>query len=378
MEIREAYKREFLITLQESPAWDLFVSSILKGMHFIQDDVKFTMGNVPRVVNLTPQYLDEYKTFLQQDEIVKVTLDIVGVKIKVTNCKVSNDGIKWSDFDTVTGEFYIKSLQYQELKNINIICLDFYPDMVSCNDVKMLLNVFGLDRDDVEFSSFDVMLTATSPYLVNYILKRINIPYNMEYFFDNGSEVEVTGSKLETVRDGITIQRVGGDMFYYDSYMTLIQNKDYIKTDSGTYKIKSVNRNTLTCDAPEASGTFSVIRREFITPIDNNNKLLSILEFDFNREDADLAERFIKRVTPVRCDQGFKGKVDLRITTNLRVQATCAIPKVNIFSIMKLKEEISLIDNRELRVYLNGLFEDDLRLIDLEYNDYQTDEIVLL
>lgn len=378
MEIREAYKREFLITLQESPAWDLFVSSILKGMHFIQDDVKFTMGNVPRVVNLISQYLDEYKTFLQQDEIVKVTLDIVGVKIKVTNCKVSNDGIKWSDFDTVTGEFYIKSLQYQELKNINIICLDFYPDMVSCNDVKMLLNVFGLDRDDVEFSSFDVMLTATSPYLVNYILKRINIPYNMEYFFDNGSEVEVTGSKLETVRDGITIQRVGGDMFYYDSYMTLVQNKDYIKTDSGTYKIKSVNRNTLTCDAPEASGTFSVIRREFITPIDNNNKLLSILEFDFNREDADLAERFIKRVTPVRCDQGFKGKVDLRITTNLRVQATCAIPKVNIFSIMKLKEEISLIDNRELRVYLNGLFEDDLRLIDLEYNDYQTDEIVLL
>lgn len=250
--------------------------------------------------------------------------------------------------------------------------------MVSCNDVKMLLNVFGLDRDDVEFSSFDVMLTATSPYLVNYILKRINIPYNMEYFFDNGSEVEVTGSKLETVRDGITIQRVGGDMFYYDSYMTLVQNKDYIKTDSGTYKIKSVNRNTLTCDAPEASGTFSVIRREFITPIDNNNKLLSILEFDFNREDADLAERFIRRVTPVRCDQGFKGKVDLRITTNLRVQATCAIPKVNIFSIMKLKEEISLIDNRELRVYLNGLFEDDLRLIDLEYNDYQTDEIVLL
>lgn len=309
---------------------------------------------------------------------MKVTLDIVGVKIKVTNCKVSNDGIKWSDFDTVTGEFYIKSLQYQELKNINIICLDFYPDMVSCNDVKMLLNVFGLDRDDVEFSSFDVMLTATSPYLVNYILKRINIPYNMEYFFDNGSEVEVTGSKLETVRDGITIQRVGGDMFYYDSYMTLVQNKDYIKTDSGTYKIKSVNRNTLTCDAPEASGTFSVIRREFITPIDNNNKLLSILEFDFNREDADLAERFIKRVTPVRCDQGFKGKVDLRITTTLRVQATCAIPKVNIFSIMKLKEEISLIDNRELRVYLNGLFEDDLRLIDLEYNDYQTDEIVLL
>lgn len=378
MEIREAYKREFLITLQESPAWDLFVSSILKGMHFIQDDVKFTMGNVPRVVNLIPQYLDEYKTFLQQDEIVKVTLDIVGVKIKVTNCKVSNDGIKWSDFDTVTGEFYIKSLQYQELKNINIICLDFYPDMVSCNDVKMLLNVFGLDRDDVEFSSFDVMLTATSPYLVNYILKRINIPYNMEYFFDNGSEVEVTGSKLENVRDGITIQRVGGDMFYYDSYMTLVQNKDYIKTDSGTYKIKSVNRNTLTCDAPEASGTFSVIRREFITPIDNNNKLLSILEFDFNREDADLAERFIKRVTPVRCDQGFKGKVDLRITTNLRVQATCAIPKVNIFSIMKLREEISLIDNRELRVYLNGLFEDDLRLIDLEYNDYQTDEIVLL
>lgn len=378
MEIREAYKREFLITLQESPAWDLFVSSLLKGMHFIQDDVKFTMGNIPRVLTLVPQYLEEYKNVLQQDEIVKVTLDVVNVKIKVTNCKISNDGVKWSDYETVNGQFYIKSLQYQELRKINIICIDFYPDMVSCNDVKMLLNVFGLDRDDVQFSSFDVMLTATSPYLINYILKRIEVPYNMEYFFDNGSEVEVTGSKLETVRNGITIQRVGGDMFYYDSYMTLVQNKDYIKTESGTYQIKSVNRNTLTCDVPEASGTFSVIRREFIIPIDDNNKLLSILEFDFNREDSDLAERFIKRVTPVRCDQGFKGKVDLRITTNLKVQADCAIPKINIITLLKLKEEISLIDNRELRVYLNGLFEDDLRLIDLEYNDYQTDEIVLL
>lgn len=378
MEIRQAYKREFLVTLQESPAWDLFVSSILKGMHFIQDDVKFTMGNVPRSVNLVYQYLDEYKEVLQQDEVVKVTLDIQSVKIKVTNCQVSNDGISWSDYETVTDVFYIKSLQYQELKNVYITCLDFYPDMVSCNDVKMLLNVYGLDRDDVTFSAFDVMLTVTSPYLVDYILKRMNVPYNMEYFFDNGSEVEVTGSKLETVREGITIQRVGGDMFYYDSYMTLVQGKDYIKTDSGEYPIKSVNRNTLTCDVPEPSGTFTVIRREFITPLDANNKLLSILELDFNREDADIAERFIKRVTPVRCDQGFKGKVDLRITSTLKVTATCAIPTINTVTLMKLKEEISLLDNRELRVYLNGLFEDDLRLIDLEYNDYQTEEIVLL
>ncbi len=377
MDVREAYKREFLKTLKESLAWDDFVTAMLKDMSFIQDKVKFKMGNVSRVFNLVPQYV-EGKTHILKEEVVYVTLDINKVAIKASKCLLSVDGVVWLNYVEAEGGFYIKSEVDQNIEDIQVTCMQFYPDMISCNDIKQLFQVFGLHRDDVVSSSFDRFFTATSPYLVNYILKRLGVYYNMEYFYDNGTSVEVTGTKSEVVRNGIKIQRLNGDMFYYETCMTLIPKYDKIRSLSGEFPIESLNKNTLTCKIPESEGEFTVYRSKFITPLNYQYKLKSALEFDFERDNSDLSTRFINRVTPVRCNAGFRGEVDVRVTTNMSIKASADIPTVRPVVVISLEDELSLELNKELNLYLYGIFEDGFRMIDLEYNKVQTDQIVLV
>ena len=86
MQIRESYKREFLESLRESPAWDLFTTQMLRYMHFIQDDVKFMMNGVAYKTQLIKEYMDSYSQLLKQGQAYLIRLDCNGVKIKPTNC----------------------------------------------------------------------------------------------------------------------------------------------------------------------------------------------------------------------------------------------------------------------------------------------------
>lgn len=377
MEIREAYKREFLKTLKESLAWDDFVTALLKDMTFIQDKVTFKMGNVSRVFNLVPQYVNNRTAILANDSVY-VTVDINKVVIKAKDCLLSNDGEIWMDSIEAEGGFYIKPMVDMNVESIQIVCRQFYPDMISCNDVKQVFQVYGLQRDDVKFSSFERFFTATSPYLVNYILKRLNVYYNMEYFYDNGTAIEVTGSKTEVVRKGIKLQRIGENLFYYESNLKLVAKNDYIRTSNGDYPILSVNKNTLTCQIPDSEGEFTIYRSKFITPLNSQFKLKSALEFDFERDDSDLSTRFINRVTPVRCNSGFRGEVDIRVTTLMKVSASSDLPSIIPDTTLKLSDELSFVLNKELSAYLYGLYEDKLKMIDIEYSKYQTDQIILI
>ena len=88
MQIRESYKREFLESLRESPAWDLFTTQMLRYMHFIQDDVKFMMNGVAYKTQLIKEYMDSYSQLLKQGQAYLIRLDCNGVKIKPTNCLI--------------------------------------------------------------------------------------------------------------------------------------------------------------------------------------------------------------------------------------------------------------------------------------------------
>lgn len=378
MDIREAYRREFLVTLRESPAWEAFVTAMLKEMSFIQDDVKFTMGGVPSSFRLVPEFINGQLTEIVEGSVLELTVDINDVLIKASNCQVSNDGKLWYDTLQVKEHFYLRSKISQSLENIVVSCLQFYPDMISCNDIKLMMAREGLEREEVIFSSFGDYMTATSPYLVHYVLQRLGESYNMEYLFDNGSEVEVTGSRIEEVKEGIYIQRVNGNMFYYDSHLTLIAGKDYIRDTLRDYPILSVNSNTITCDIPSSAGSFTIIRTGFITPLNIQYKLLSALELDFDRTESDYPQRFIDRVTPVRCTSGFRGEVDVRITTLLSVTADFAVQNIGIHTDFKFEDEISWALNNLLTLYLESLTDKGLRVIDLSYNEYQTDQVVLV
>jgi hypothetical protein len=377
MDIREAYRREFLITLRESPAWEAFITAMLKEMSFIQDDVKFTMGGVPSRFNIVPEFINGQVVDIQEGTVLELTVDINDVVIKASNCQVSNDGNLWYETLSVKEHFYLKSKISQPLENIVITCQQFYPNMISCNDIKLLMARDGLEREDVVFSSFGDYMTATSPYLVHYILTRLGESYNMEYLFDNGTEVEVTGSKSELVREGIYLQRVSGNVFYYESHLTLVAGKDYIRDSLRDYPILSVNKNTLTCDIPSSAGEFSVLRTEFITPLNIQYPLFSALELDFDRTESDYPQRFIDRVTPVRCASGFRGEVDVRITTTMNLTADFAVQNIGTRSEFKFEDEISWVLNQLLSLYLESITDEGLKVIDLSYNDYQTEQIVL-
>lgn len=378
MQIRESYKREFLESLRESPAWDLFTTQMLRYMHFIQDDVKFMMNGVAYKTQLIKEYMDSYSQLLKQGQAYLIRLDCNGVKIKPTNCLISKDGITWKIEEEVEKEFYITPSNGDvNINDVVFIAQEFFPNHLSCNDMKQLLSVEGIFNENVTYSSFDTVFSATSPYLLDYVLKRAEVPYRMEYFFLDEAEVETKGSRTEIVREGIYLKRAFLNQFYYKSDLILVPGKDYIIVNGVEYMIESVNNNTVVTSANVAEGWFTVKRTNYPVPLYDEAVLSSTLELEFSDIDLETARRVIKRVTPVRCLQGFKGKVDIRLYTTMTLLAKAVVPFAYKRTLVNLTDEISFMENQLLYNGPRPIVENGIRLIDVKVANTQYEQIIL-
>lgn len=378
MQIRESYKREFLESLRESPAWDLFTTQMLRYMNFIQDDVKFMMNGVAYKTQLIKEYMDSYSQLLKQGQAYLIRLDCNGVKIKPTNCLISKDGITWKIEEEVEKEFYITPSNGDvNINDVVFIAQEFFPNHLSCNDMKQLLSVEGIFNENVTYSSFDTVFSATSPYLLDYVLKRAGVPYRMEYFFLDEAEVETKGSRTEIVREGIYLKRAFLNQFYYKSDLILVPGKDYIIVNDVEYMIESVNNNTVVTSANVAEGWFTVKRTNYPVPLYDEAVLSSTLELEFSDIDLETARRVIKRVTPVRCLQGFKGKVDIRLYTTMTLLAKAVVPFAYKRTLVNLTDEISFMENQLLYNGPRPIVENGIRLIDVKVANTQYEQIIL-
>lgn len=379
MEVRESYKREFLQSLRESPAWDLFVTSMLSAMDFLQDHVKFKMNGLSEKNQFLPEYFPEgVPQVLEKGKIYRIVVDFKDLYIYSPNCLISADGINFKKFEKVSLQFYLKPQINLSLEESFFYVKYFHPNHVSGTDYRNYFDFYGLGKDEVKSSIFDVMNTGTSPYNLNKILKESNIPYNMEYFFSDGVGVEIKGSKQETVREGIKLEKLSDNLFYYKSDLTLIAKNDFIQYNGNLYEIKSLSNDMLISDIPVDNGIFTIVRQNFLVPLSEGNVLKSTLEIEYNKDDQVKAQRVVDRVTPVRCSQGFKGFIDVRIVTNIEVHSESNIVNHTVYSLVELESQISWILNNLLYLGRDKVTEDGVQLCDIGTSDKTYDNIILL
>lgn len=191
------------------------------------------------------------------------------------------------------------------------------------------------------------------------------------------AEVETKGSRTEIVREGIYLKRAFLNQFYYKSDLILVPGKDYIIVNDVEYMIESVNNNTVVTSANVSEGWFTVKRTNYPVPLYDEAVLSSTLELEFSDIDLETARRVIKRVTPVRCLQGFKGKVDIRLYTTMTLLAKAVVPFAYKRTLVNLTDEISFMENQLLYNGPRPIVENGIRLIDVKVANTQYEQIIL-
>jgi hypothetical protein len=376
MGVRDEYKTLLLGGLRESPAWNLFVEVLLGQMSFIQDDLVFTMGNLPITSNLSSKLVEGNPTTLTKDTIYRLLIDTTA-SVEVTNCKVSEDKDLWTD-SIQSDVIYIKPKVTGLVESFTVSVVSFFPTEVRQKSWSDYMDLDGLLHSEVVDSSFDENLSATSPLLINNILKRNGYNCKIEYRFSDGDVDYLIGAHQEKVIKGLFLEKVKESTYRYVTLMTLVPGEDQIYYSGELINIKSVNKNTVVLSKNIPSGRYSVLRNNYLVPLALNYRLLSALELDFTEVSDDFAKRFSKRVTPARCTSVSLGKVNIRITGYLTISDIVNKPRVVTTSHLSILDTLDVLENYMLRVLKTKVKEGDNDVYDSVVSNKEFETISLL
>lgn len=358
MDLRSNIQKEFLHTLQESPAWKEFVEALLSVMEFIPDKVEMYSDNLPQVIQILDEYVES-----AENNIYKLRID--GKGYVKSDTLISSDGLSWSNY------IYFEDVIYMQTPLSPLIKVDFYPNRISTKDANILCDLYGVNSD-LSQSDFVYFNSATTPYLFQTIIKELGYDVTINYVFQDSEGSQISGSRSFTMRNAIKITNVGlNNLCVYETDALYLSTNDYI---NGA-RILSSDKNFLTLDSYVPDGTYDLSRTNYLIPL-SSSRLLSVLDMEFYANDEQI-NNLIYRVTPVRCQEGFRGGVDLRVRINLGlniIRQHVTLERVPI----TLQALTSQIENLLIYYLNNAVVHDNKRVYDFYLSQDTFNEITLV
>lgn len=379
--IRSSYPREFVESLKVSPAWNLFIQVMVDKMSYVQDQIRFKMNGFEERQSIDPNWVISGSfegPVLLKNQIIQLRIDTLPTEIYCNCAEISLDGTIYKKYQIVEGDFYLRFTRDVTPSEVLLMPRNFYPNHPIYRDVRDVMDVVGVFDSAVTDSDFFNKKSATSPYLINYFLQRSNVPYSIEYFYkENEDSVEAKGTKEMTVVNGVTLIPLEGSRYLYKTRLNLIAGSDYLKLETGVIQITSVDVDTLTLETPVSGGRYSVLRKNYLVGLSPKNQLVSAIEIEYDKEDYEFMQRFIPRVIPVRCLEGFKGFVSVRVRTEIKIIDQPYVNPVLATDLLSLAESISFDENRQLYAGDYMLFKGDTKVYDSYMSQDEYEEILL-
>lgn len=381
--VRDSYSREMIESLRQSPAWTLFVKVLLKYMNFVQDDITFRMNAFTEQQVIVKEWaIDGYveeTDYFAVGQVIHLKVDTRPTEIWCNYGEISIDGVNYRKYQVVDGEFYVRVTTQVAKSQLYLIPRNFYPNRPVYKDIRDVMDIYGVYHEEDKDSDFFNYKTATSAYLIDYFLKRSNIEYSLDYFYlETDDSIESKGVKEMLVRSGISLVAVGNNRYVYKSTLTLRPGKDFIVSGSNNIEIISADTDTVILSSTVLDGVYSVFRSDYLVGLSPDRKLISAIEIEYDKKDIEFMKRFLPRVIPVRCQEGFKGFVSVRVKTTNKLIEQCYPNPVYHVDTTTVLDNISWFENQVLYADSTMLAESLNKIYDTVLSEAEFTEITLI